>query len=132
MAYNETTKEVCIDKQERIKPNSSSDCNTNKPDVYVAKLKQEIHRKDGEQEARKTEINKRVEENGEINKELKVESSEKRKTERESQQDLQKVEIIEGKQQQVEETTLQKQYHDVTDNLINKVMESKMECNKIT
>ena len=46
MVYNETTKEVCIDKQERIKPNSSSDCNTDKPDVHLAKLKQEIHRKD--------------------------------------------------------------------------------------
>ena len=39
---------------------------------------------------------KGVEENGEINEELKVESSEKGKTESESQQDLQKVEIIEG------------------------------------
>ena len=39
---------------------------------------------------------KGVEKNGEINEELKVESSEKGKTESESQQDLQKVEIIEG------------------------------------
>ena len=57
---------------------------------------------------------KRVEENGEINEELKVESSEKRKTERESQQDLQKVEIIEGRQQQVEETTVLKEYHSIS------------------
>ena len=57
---------------------------------------------------------KRVEENGEISEELKVESSEKRKTERESQQDLQKVEIIEGRQQQVEETTVLKEYHSIS------------------
>ena len=41
---------------------------------------------------------KGVEGNGEINKELKVESSEKGETESESQHDPQKVEIIEGKQ----------------------------------
>ena len=74
---------------------------------------------------------KGVEENGEINEELKVESSEKGKTESESQQDLQKVEIIEGKQQQVEETTVQKENHSIRKNIINKGMESKMICNKI-
>ena len=49
---------------------------------------------------------KGVEKNGEINEELKVENSEKWKTESESQQDPQKVEIIKGKQQQVEETAV--------------------------
>ena len=88
MINNETTKEVYIDKQERIKPNSSSNHNTDEPDIHVAKLKQKIQREDKKQEARKAEIMKGVEENGDINEELKVESSEKRKTESESQQDL--------------------------------------------
>ena len=48
---------------------------------------------------------KGAEENGEMNEELKTENSQKRKTDSESQPDLQKVEIIEGKQQQVEKTT---------------------------
>ena len=113
MIYNETKKEVYIDKQDES-------------DIQIAKLKQEIQRKDRKQEARKAEIMKEVEENGEINVELKVESSEKGKTENESQQDLQKVEIIEGKQRQLEETTVQKLYHSISENIINKGMESKM------
>ena len=40
-----------------------------------------------------------------MNQELKIENSQKRKTDSESQPYLQKVEIIEGKQQQVEKTT---------------------------
>lgn len=44
---------------------------------------------------------KRVEEIGETNDELKVKSSEKGQTEIEYQQDIQKVEITKGKQQQV-------------------------------
>ena len=34
MIYNETTKEVYIDKQKRIKPNSSSNHNTDKLDIH--------------------------------------------------------------------------------------------------
>ena len=56
------------------------------------------------------------------NEELKDDSSEKGKTESESQKDLQKVEIIEEKQQQVEETTVQKDYHNIRQNIINKGM----------
>ena len=65
---------------------------------------------------------KGVEEIGEINEELKVESSQKGKTESENEQDLQIVEIIEGKQQHVEETTIQKEYHSINEqsNRINK------------
>ena len=79
-----------IDKQERIKPNSSRNHNTDQLDIHVAKLKQKTQRKDREQEARKPEITKEFEENGQINEELKVESSEKGKTECESQQDKKK------------------------------------------
>ena len=42
MIYIETTKEVYIDKQERVKANSSSNRNTDEHDIHVAKLKQEI------------------------------------------------------------------------------------------
>ena len=56
----EPTKKVYIDKQERIKPNSSSNHNIDEPDIHVAKLKQEIQRKVREQEARKAEILKGV------------------------------------------------------------------------
>ena len=75
---------------------------------------------------------KKVEGNGETNEEFVVDRSEKRKTERQSQQDLEKVEITEGKEQQQEETTVQKEYHNMSKNLINKGMESKMTRNKIT
>ena len=129
MANNGTTKEVYIDKQERVKPNNSSNHNTYERDIHVAKLKQAIQRKHREQEARKAEVMKGIEENVEINEELKVESSEKGKTK--SQQDLQKVEAIEGKQQLVDETTVQKQYHSISENIINKGMESKITCNKV-
>ena len=129
MANNGTTKEVYIDKQERVKPNNSSNYNTYERDIHVAKLKQAIQRKHREQEARKAEVMKGIEENVEINEELKVESSEKGKTK--SQQDLQKVEAIEGKQQLVDETTVQKQYHSISENIINKGMESKITCNKV-
>ena len=61
MIYNETTKEVYIDKRGRIKAKSSSNRNTDKPDIHSAKLKQEIWRKDEEQETRKTKIMKGVE-----------------------------------------------------------------------
>ena len=131
MANNGTTKEVYIDKQERVKPNNSSNHNTDEPDIHVAKLKQTIQRKHREQEARKAEVMKGIEENVEINEELKVEISEKGKTKSESQQDLQKVEAIEGKQQLVDETTVQKQYHSISENIINKGMESKITCNKV-
>ena len=130
--YNETIKEVYIDKQKRIKPNSSRNHNTDEHDIHVAKLKQEIQRKDRHEEARKAEIMNGVEENEEINEELKVESSEKEKTASESQQDLQKVEIIEGKQQQVDKTTIQKRYHSISENIINKGMENRTTCNNIT
>ena len=75
---------------------------------------------------------KGVKENGEINEELKFESSEKEKIEHPSQQDLQDLEIVEGKQEQVEETTVQIEYHSISANIINKGMESKMTYNKIT
>ena len=74
---------------------------------------------------------KGVEGNGEINEELKVESSEKGETESESQHDLQKVEIIEGKQQLLEESTVQKEYHAISENMIKKGMGSKITRNKI-
>ena len=73
---------------------------------------------------------KRIEENREINEDLKVESSEREKTESESQLYLQKVEFIKRKQQQVEETTVEKEHHN-SENIINKGMESKMTCDKI-
>lgn len=119
-----------IQTSKKEKPQSSNNHNTNKPNIYVAKLKQEIHRKDRQQEARKTEIMNGVEENGEINEKFKVESSEKNKTESKCQQDLQKIGVIEGKQQQVEETTRRKEYHNISENKINKGMENKMTCNR--
>ena len=84
--YIETTKEVYIDKKERIKPKNSNNDNTDKPDISLDKSKQEIQRKnEGEQEARKTEIMKEVGENDKTNVELVVDSS--AKTDSESQQD---------------------------------------------
>ena len=65
MTYNETAKEVYIDKQQRIKPKYSNNHNTDKPDISLDKPKQKIQRKnEGEQEVRKTEIMKEVAENG--------------------------------------------------------------------
>ena len=75
---------------------------------------------------------KGVDKNREINEELKVENSEKGKTWSEGQQDLQQGEIIERKQQLVEETTVQKEYHSISETIINKRMESKIARNKIT
>ena len=124
--------EIYIDGQEIIKPKSSSNHDTDEPDVQVANINQEILRKYRAQEARNSEIMKGVEEIGEINEELKVESSDKERTERERHHCLQKVEIIEGKEQQVEETTTEKDYYSISENIINKGMESKMTCNKIT
>ena len=51
MIYNKITKEVYIDKPERVKPNSFSNHNTDKSNIHVAKLMQEIQRKNAEQEA---------------------------------------------------------------------------------
>ena len=73
MIYNETTTEVYIDKQERIKPESSNNHDTDRPDINLDKIKQEVQRKDqGEQEVRMTEVMKNVE--------LVVDSPGKRKT----------------------------------------------------
>ena len=88
--YNEITKEVYIDKPERVKPNSSSNHNTDESNIHIAKLKQKIQRKHTEQEASKAEIIKGFVENKEIIQELKVKSCEKGETESE-------VEIIEVK-----------------------------------
>ena len=130
--YNKTTKEVYIDKQERVKPNSSSNHNTDELDIHVAKLKQEIQRKHREKEVSEADIMKGVEENGEINEKLKVKSSDKGKTKSKSQQSLQKAEIIKRKQQPVEETTVQKECHSISQNITNKGMKSLVTCNKIT
>ena len=70
-----------MDKQERIKPEGSNNHKTDRPDIYLDKPTQEVQRKDqGEQEVRNTEIRKKIAENGEINLELVVDSTEKRKT----------------------------------------------------
>ena len=45
MIYNETTTEVYIDKQKRLKPNRYNNHNTDKPDIYLDKPTQEIPRK---------------------------------------------------------------------------------------
>ena len=42
MIWNEAIKEVYIDKQERIKPKSSGNYSTDKPEIHLAKPKQEI------------------------------------------------------------------------------------------
>ena len=67
---------------------------------------------------------KGVEENGEMNEELKVKSSKKAKTEIE-------IEIIKLKQQPGEETTTQKEYHVISENIIKRGVESKITFNKI-
>ena len=97
MIYNETTTEVYIAKQERIKPDSFNNHNTDRPDTYLDKPKQEIKRKDqGKQEVRKAEIMKKIAENGEINVELVLDSPGKRKTNSENQQGLEKRERNDG------------------------------------
>ena len=68
---------------------------------------------------------KGVEENGDINKELLVDSSEKGKTESASQQDLEKLERIEGKQQHTEEIIIQKEYDCISKISISKGIKSK-------
>ena len=83
MVYNETTKEVYIDKPGRAKPKSTSNHNTDEYNIHLAKLKQEIKIKYTEQEASKREIIKGVVENEEIIQELEVKSCEKGKTESE-------------------------------------------------
>ena len=124
MIYNEITKEVYIDKPERAKPNSSSNHNTDESNIHLAKLKQEIKTKHIEEEANKAEIMKEVVENGEIIQELEVKSCEKGKTES-------KIEAIEVKKQLVGKTTRQKEYHNISENIIKKGVESKITCNKI-
>ena len=54
-----------MDKQERIKPESSNNHKTDRPDIYLDKPKQKVQRKDQEeQEVRNTEIRKKTAENG--------------------------------------------------------------------
>ena len=97
-----------MDKQERIKPESSNNHKTDRPDIYLDKPKQKVQRKDqGEQEVREIEIMKKIVENGEINVELVVDNPGKRKTNNENQQDLEKRERNEG--QNYEETPVQKE-----------------------
>ena len=70
-----------MDKQERIKPEGSNNHKTDRPDIYLDKPRQKVQRKDqGEQEVRNTEIRKKIAKNGEINLELVVDCTEKRKT----------------------------------------------------
>ena len=45
MMYNETTTEVYIDKEERIRPENFNNHNTDRPDIYLNKPKQEVKRK---------------------------------------------------------------------------------------
>ena len=70
--YNEITKEVYIDKLERVRLNSYSNHNTDGSNIHVVKLKLEIQRKHTEQEASKAEIMKGIVENVEIIQELEV------------------------------------------------------------
>ena len=73
---------------------------------------------------RKTKIMKEIAEYGEINVELVNDSSSKRKTNSESQQDSEKENSIEG--QHAEETTVRKKYDNIREILINKMMTKKM------
>ena len=103
--YNETTTEVYIDKEERIRPKNSNNHNTDRPDIYLDKPKQEVKRKDqGEQEVRNLEL---------------VKNSE---TNIENQQDLEKREKNEG--QYDEETTDQKEHDNISEISINKEIKS--------
>ena len=45
MIYNETSTEIYIGKEERIRPENSNNHNTDRPDMYLDKRKQEIKRK---------------------------------------------------------------------------------------
>ena len=70
-----------MDRQERIKPEGSNNHKTDRPDIYLDKPRQKVQRKDqGEQEVRNTKIRKKIAKNGEINLELVVDCTEKRKT----------------------------------------------------
>lgn len=83
-----------------------------------------IHRKDErEQEVRDTEIVIGVVENGETNVELVVGSSEKEKIKSESKHNLVKVERTEG--QYAEETTIRKDYDNISEILTKKAMKKK-------
>ena len=69
--HNETTTEVYIDKEERIRPENSNSHNTDRRDFYLDKPKQEVKRKDqGEQEVRKIELVKNRETNIENQQDL--------------------------------------------------------------
>ena len=69
--HNETTTEVYIDKEERIRPENSNSHNTDRRDIYLDKPKQEVKRKDqGEQEVRKIELVKNRETNIENQQDL--------------------------------------------------------------
>ena len=99
MIYNETTTEVYINKEERIRPDNSNNHNTDRPDIYLHKPKQEVKRKDQEEQGiRKIEL---------------VKNSE---TNIENQQDLEKRERNAG--QYDEETTVQKEQDNINEILI--------------
>ena len=106
MIYNETTTEVYIDEEERIRPESSNNHNTVRPDIYLDKPKQKVKRKDQvDQKIRKIELVKNSEKNIE------------------NQQDLEKRERNE--EQYDEETTVQKEQDNNSEILINKEIKSK-------
>ena len=42
MIYNETATELYIDEEERIRPDNSNNHNTDRPDIYLDKPKQEV------------------------------------------------------------------------------------------
>lgn len=91
MIYIETTKDVHLEKQERIKPKNFNNHNTDESDISLDKPKQEIQRNnEGEQDVPNADVIKDVRENEEANVELVVGSSGKRKTNTESQQRLRK------------------------------------------
>ena len=71
IVHNETTTEVYIDKEERIRPENTNSHNTDRRDIYLDKPKQEVKRKDqGEQEVRKIELVKNRETNIENQQDL--------------------------------------------------------------
>ena len=106
MICKETTTEIYIVKERRIKPENSNNHNTDRPDIYLDEPKQEVQRKDQrEQEARKTKL---------------VKNSE---TNIENQQNLEKRERNE--EQYDEETTVQKEQDNNSEILINKEIKSK-------
>ena len=105
MICKETTTEIYIVKERRIKPENSNNHNTDRPDIYLDEPKQEVQRKDQrEQEARKTKLVKNTE------------------TNIENQQNLEKRERNE--EQYDEETTVQKEQDNISEILMNKDMKS--------